>query len=48
VPTDLYPTIRQDAVLLKKGEMNPAASALLDYLKSEPAKAVIRTFGYIS
>lgn len=46
VPTDLYPTIRQDAVLLKKGEMNPAASALLDYLRSEPAKAVIRAFGY--
>jgi molybdate transport system substrate-binding protein len=46
VPASLYGEIRQDAVLLKAGEKNPVARALLDYLKSEPARAVIREFGY--
>jgi molybdate transport system substrate-binding protein len=46
VPADLYPAIRQDAVLLTKGQDNAAANALLEYLKSEPAKAVIRSYGY--
>ncbi len=46
VPANLYGEIRQDAVLLKPGADNPAAKALLDYLKSEPAKKVIREFGY--
>ena len=46
VPASLYAKIRQDAVLLKTGEKNPAAKALLDYLRSEPARAVIREFGY--
>jgi molybdate transport system substrate-binding protein len=46
VPSSLYGEIRQDAVLLKAGEKNPAATALLDYLKSAPAKAVIASYGY--
>ena len=46
VPARLYTDIRQDAVLLKAGEKNPAARALLDYLRSEPARAVIRAWGY--
>lgn len=46
VPTALHGDIRQDAVLLKAGENNPAARALLEYLKSEPARARIRAFGY--
>lgn len=46
VPSNLYGEIRQDAVLLKAGEKNPAAAALLAYLKSDAAKAVIREFGY--
>jgi molybdate transport system substrate-binding protein len=46
VPPHLYPTLRQDAVLLKKGKDNPAALALLAYLKSEKARAVIRSFGF--
>jgi molybdate transport system substrate-binding protein len=46
VPANLYGEIRQDAVLLKAGEKNPAAAALLAYLKSDAAKAVIRDFGY--
>lgn len=46
VPQSLYGQIRQDAVLLKAGQDNPAAKALLDYLKSAPAKALIASYGY--
>jgi molybdate transport system substrate-binding protein len=46
VPPALYGAIRQDAVLLKAGEKNPAARALLDHLKSPAAKAVIEAYGY--
>ena len=46
VPPGLHAEIRQDAVLLKAGERNPAAAALLQYLKSPPARAVITAYGY--
>lgn len=46
VPANLYSPIVQDAVLLKKGEANPAAVALMKYLKSDKARAVIRAYGY--
>lgn len=46
VPQHLYRPIRQDAALLVHGESNPAASALLDYLKSDKARKVIRSYGY--
>jgi molybdate transport system substrate-binding protein len=46
IPRDHYAPIRQDAVLMKKGAENPAATALLDYLKSAPALAIIEKFGY--
>lgn len=46
VPASLHGEIRQDAVLLKAGEKNPAARALLDFLQREPAKALIRESGY--
>ncbi|MDF9392100.1 MULTISPECIES: molybdate ABC transporter substrate-binding protein [Methylococcus] len=46
VPTELYPPLRQDAVLLVKGRNNPAALALLSYLKSEAAQEIIRAYGY--
>jgi molybdate transport system substrate-binding protein len=46
VPPKLYGEIRQDAVLLKSGANNPAAAALLTYLKSVPARDVIKSFGY--
>ena len=47
VPTDLYQPIRQDAVLLKTGEANPAATAFIDFLKSDEAVAVIEASGYV-
>ena len=46
VPDTLHSAIRQDAVLLNKGKENAAAIALLAFLKTEKAKAVIRSFGY--
>lgn len=46
VPSSLYQPIRQDAVLLEKGKASPAADALMKYLKSEPAKAIILSYGY--
>ncbi|HEY8160334.1 MAG TPA: molybdate ABC transporter substrate-binding protein [Methylobacter sp.] len=46
IPTDRYEPIRQDAVLLTRGAENPAASALLDYLKSAQALAIIEKYGY--
>lgn len=46
VPAALHGEIRQDAVLLKAGEKNPAARALLAFLRSEPALAVVREYGY--
>lgn len=46
VPSHLHGTIRQDAVLLKTGEKSAAAAALLAYLKSPAAKALIQAYGY--
>jgi len=46
VPGDLHTPIRQDAVILAAGKGNAAASALMAYLGSEKAKAVIRAYGY--
>jgi molybdate transport system substrate-binding protein len=46
VPAHLYGPIRQDAVLLQAGAKSAAAAALLAYLKSAPAKAVIQAYGY--
>ncbi|WP_341674811.1 molybdate ABC transporter substrate-binding protein [Niveibacterium sp. SC-1] len=46
VPANLYSPLQQDAVLLRKGEGSAAAQALLQYLKGEKTKAVIRSYGY--
>jgi len=46
VPASLHSPIRQDAVQLAKGKDNAAAAALVNYLKTEKARAVIRSFGY--
>ncbi|WP_085720558.1 MULTISPECIES: molybdate ABC transporter substrate-binding protein [unclassified Pseudomonas] len=46
VPSSLHEPIRQDAVILEKGKDNPAAKALVDYLKGPKAAAVIKSYGY--
>lgn len=47
VPAHLHTAIGQDAVLLQAGRHRPAATALLRYLQSEQARAVMRSFGYV-
>jgi molybdate transport system substrate-binding protein len=46
IPAKLYAPIRQDAVVLEKGKGKPAVEALIKYLKTDRAKAVITSFGY--
>ena len=46
VPDDMYAPIRQDALILTKGADNPAATALVEYLKGPKAAEIIRSFGY--
>lgn len=46
VPDELHEPIRQDAVLLASGKDNPAARALVDYLKGPKAAALIKRYGY--
>lgn len=46
VPASLHAPIQQDAVLLRTGRDNPAALALMAFLRSERAQALIRAHGY--
>ena len=46
VPSHLHQPIQQDAILLKPGQGNAAAVALLAFLQSEAARAIIRAYGY--
>ncbi|MFP5465032.1 MAG: molybdate ABC transporter substrate-binding protein, partial [Gammaproteobacteria bacterium] len=41
VPEELYPPLKQDAILVTRARANPAAQVFLDYLKSPPARALI-------
>lgn len=46
VPAALHTPIKQDALLLKKGEDNPVAAAFLEYMKGEQAAKIIKAYGY--
>jgi molybdate transport system substrate-binding protein len=46
VPVTMHQPIRQNAVILKRGQDNAAARALLDWLKTPAAKVVIERYGY--
>ena len=46
VPQSLYTPIHQDAVLLENGADQPAALALIEYLKGPEARAIVERFGY--
>ena len=46
VPGKLYAPILQDAVVLAKGRNNPAANALVKYLKTDKARSIIKSYGY--
>ncbi len=47
VSQDLYAPILQDAVLLKKGATNDAATGFLNFLKGPEARAIIEKYGYV-
>jgi molybdate transport system substrate-binding protein len=47
VPQELYAPIRQDAVLLKTGISNEAASGFIEFLRSPKARAIIEKYGYV-
>ena len=46
VPAADHAPIRQQAVLLRTGEKNPAARAFMSFLKSPAAVAIIKRYGY--
>jgi molybdate transport system substrate-binding protein len=46
VSADKHKPILQDAILLKTGAENPAAPALMQFLKSPEAVAIIKKYGY--
>ncbi len=46
VPANLHDPLRQDAVILKRGEGNAAARALASYLRGDAARATLRGYGY--
>lgn len=46
VPDELYEPIKQDALILKKGEHNRAANALITYLHGPKAAAILTAYGY--
>ena len=47
VPAEMHSPIRQDAVILLAGSDNPAARALIAYLKGPRARTIISSYGYI-
>lgn len=46
VPPDLYDPIYQDLVLLKPGHDNPAAQALVSFIRGPVARKIIADYGY--
>jgi molybdate transport system substrate-binding protein len=46
VSPDLYSPLYQDVVLLKTGENSEAAKALVEYLRTEPAQVIIKSYGF--
>ena len=46
VPAGAHAPIRQDAILLTKGQDSAAALALMRYLRGDRAKSLIRSYGY--
>jgi len=47
IPQELYTPIRQDAVLLKAGASNEAATGFIAFLRSPEARVIIQEYGYV-
>ena len=48
LPASLYTPIRQDAIVLKAAEHQPAARALMAYLRSDSARQLMASYGYLN
>ena len=46
VPQNLYTPLKQEAVLLPLGKNSAAALALMKYMRTDRAQAIIRAYGY--
>jgi molybdate transport system substrate-binding protein len=46
VPAHLHAPLQQDAIVLRRGQDNPGAQALMAYLQSEKARRTLQSFGY--
>jgi molybdate transport system substrate-binding protein len=46
VPVNMHAPLRQQAVLLVRGQNNKAAKVFLDYVKGPKAHKIIKRFGY--
>ena len=46
VPQNLFTPLKQDAVLLPLGKNSAAALALMKYMRTDRAQAIIRAYGY--
>ena len=46
VPSNWHKPIQQDAIVLNPGKGNPAAQALMQYLRGDKSRAVMLSFGY--
>lgn len=46
IPENLYNPIKQDVVLLLRGENSPAAQALLTFIKEPQVKQIMTSYGY--
>lgn len=46
VPEEMYPAIRQAAVVIRSSKQKKAARKFLDYLKSEEAKEILKSYGF--
>jgi len=46
VPAELHTPLRQDAVILRPGQGQPAVLALANFLQGDEARAILRAYGY--
>lgn len=46
VPANLHQPIRQAGIVVKNSKHRPAARRFMAFIKSDPAKVIIRSFGY--
>jgi molybdate transport system substrate-binding protein len=46
IPTDEHPPVRQAAVIIKNSAIKSGAEAFLEFVKSEPGRAILSKYGF--